>query len=90
MKETAVEIGITIYDVYLDVSGYYSPPEAMVMYDSDMAGYPGCPAEFEIISVSLNGTRITDLISDDVYNEIIEKAIENIENQKLWNSGKYG
>jgi hypothetical protein len=78
MKE--VEIGVTIYDVYLDVSGYYSPPEAMVMYYPDGSGYPGCPAEFEIISVSLNGTRITDLISDDVYNEIIEKAIDNIEN----------
>ena len=78
MKE--VEIGITIYDVYLDVSGYYSPPEPMVMYYADGSGYPGCSAEFEIISVSLNGTRITDLISDDVYNEIIEKAIDNIEN----------
>ena len=78
MKE--VEIGITIYDVYLDVSGYYSPSEPMVMYYPDGSGYPGCPAEFEIISVSLNGTRITDLISDDVYNEIIEKAIDNIEN----------
>lgn len=78
MKE--VEIGITIYDVYLDVSGYYSPPEPMVMYYADGSGYPGCASEFEIISVSLNGTRITDLISDDVYNEIIEKAIDNIEN----------
>ena len=78
MKE--IEIGVTIYDVYLDVSGYYSPPEPMVMYYPDGSGHPGCAAEFEIISVSLNGTRITDLISDDVYNEIIEKAIDNIEN----------
>ena len=78
MKE--LEIGITIYDVYLDVSGYYSPPEPMVMYYADGSGHPGCASEFEIISVSLNGTRITDLISDDVYNEIIEKAIDNIEN----------
>ena len=78
MKE--VEIGVTIYDVRLEVSGYYSPAEPMVMYYPDGSGYPGCSAEFEIISVSLNGTRITDLISDDVYNEIIEKAIDNIEN----------
>ncbi len=75
-----IEIGVTIYDVYLEVSGYYFPEEPMIMYDSDMSGYPGCSAEFEIISVSLNGTRITDLLSDDVYNEIVKKAIENIEN----------
>lgn len=78
MKE--VEIGVTVYDVYLEVSGYYSPPEPMVMYYADGSGYPGCPAEFEITSVSLNGTRITDLISDEVYEQIIEKAIYNIEN----------
>lgn len=79
MKE--IEIGVTVYDVYLDVSGYYSPPEPMVMYYPDGSGYPGCPAEFEITSVSLNGTRITDLISDEVYELIIEKAIENQLNQ---------
>lgn len=75
-----IEIGVTVYDVYLDVSGYYSPPEPMVMYYADGSGYPGCAAEFEITSVSLNGTRITDLISDEVYELIIEKAIENHEN----------
>ena len=78
MKE--IETEVCIYDVLLDVCGYYSPPEAMVMYYPDGSGHPGCSSEFEIISVSLNGTRITDLISDDVYNEIIEKAIDNIEN----------
>lgn len=77
-----IEIGVTIYDVYLEVNGYYSAPEPMVMYYSDMSGYPGSSAEFEIISVSLNGTRITDLLSDDVYNEIIEKAIDNQLNQE--------
>ncbi|MCI4437366.1 MAG: hypothetical protein JHC33_11225 [Ignisphaera sp.] len=80
MKE--IEIGVTIDDVYLDVHGYYSPEEPMVMYYPDGSGHPGCSAEFEIISVSLNGTRITDLLSDDVYNEIIEKAIDNQLNQE--------
>jgi hypothetical protein len=78
MKE--VEVGVTIYNVYLDVSGYYSPVEPMVMYYPDGSGYPGCSAEFEITSVSLNGTRITDLLSDEVYELIIEKSIENINN----------
>ena len=78
MKE--VEIGVTIYDVYLDVSGYYSPPEPMVMYYPDGSGYPGCSAEFEISSVKLEGIVITDLLSDEVYQLIIEKSIENHEN----------
>ena len=78
MKE--IEVGVTIDDVYLDVHGYYSPAEPMVMYYPDGSGHPGCSAEFEIISVSLNGTRITDLLSDEVYELIIEKSIENHEN----------
>ena len=78
MKE--IETEVNVYDVRLDVHGYYSPAEAMVMYYPDGSGYPGCSAEFEIISVSLNGTRITDLLSDEVYQLIIEKSIENHEN----------
>lgn len=76
-----IETEICIYDVVLDVTGYYSPEEPMVMYDSNMDGYPGCAAEFEIESISLNGTRITDLISDYVYEQIIEKVLENQLNQ---------
>lgn len=79
MKE--IETEVCIYDVLLDVWGYYSPPEAMVMYYPDGSGYPGCSAEFEISFVSLKGIRITDLISDDVYEQIIEKVIENQLNQ---------
>ena len=76
-----IETEVCIYDVLLDVCGHYSPEEPMVMYYPDGSGYPGCSAEFEITSVSLNGTRITDLISDDVYEQIIEKVIENQLNQ---------
>jgi hypothetical protein len=50
------------------------------MYYPDGSGYPGCSAEFEISSVKLEGIVITDLLSYDVYNEIIEKVIENINN----------
>jgi hypothetical protein len=78
MKE--IETEVNVYDVRLDVHGYYSPAEPMVMYYPDGSGHPGCSAEFEIISVSLNGTRITDLLSDEVYELIIEKSIENHEN----------
>ena len=75
MKE--IEVGVTIDDVYLDVHGYYSPAEPMVMYYPDGSGHPGCSAEFEISSVKLEGIVITDLLSDDIYNKIIEKVIDN-------------
>jgi hypothetical protein len=75
-----IEVEINIAGVDVTVSGWYSPEEPMVKYDSNMEGYPGCYSEFEIDSIQVNGTDITELVSDDVYNEIIEKVINNIEN----------
>jgi hypothetical protein len=72
-----IEVGVTIYDVYLTVSGYYHPEEPEEMYDDNMEGYPGCNAEFELQSIMLEGIVITDIISDEVYNMIIDKVIEN-------------
>ena len=74
------EIELNIAGVDITVSGWYSPEEPMVKYDSNMEGYPGCDAEFEIDSIQINGTDITELVSDEIYNEIIEKVINNIEN----------
>lgn len=76
-----VEIGVTIYDVYLDVSGYYSPPEPMVMYYPDGSGYPGCSAEFEIEKVTVKGVDIYDLLSEHVKKVIAEEVIEKQINQ---------
>jgi hypothetical protein len=70
-------LGLTIYDVYLEVTGYYYPEEPSQMYDDNMEGYPGSYAEFEIESVKLEGIVITELLSDEVYELIIEKVIEN-------------
>ena len=80
MKE--IETEVNVYDVRLDVHGYYSPAEPMVMYYPDGSGHPGCSAEFEITSVKLEGIVITDLLSDEVYELIIEKSIENQLNQE--------
>lgn len=74
------EIELNIAGVDITVSGWYSPEEPMVKYDSNMEGYPGCSSEFEIDSIQINGTDITELVSDEIYNEIIEKVINNIEN----------
>jgi hypothetical protein len=75
-----IELGLTVGGTYLTVSGTYYPEEPAEMYDGNMEGYPGCDSEFEIDSIQVNGTDITELVSDDVYNEIIEKIINNIEN----------
>ena len=79
MKE--VEIGITIYDVYLDVSGYYSPEEPMVMYYPDGSGYPGSRADFDIETVTVEGVNIYELLSEHVKQIITEEVIDNQLNQ---------
>ena len=76
MNQTELSINVGGTDV--TVSGYYSPPEAMVMYYSDGSGYPGCAAEFELQSVQIDGTEIINLISDEIFEEIVEKAIEHL------------
>lgn len=72
-----IEVGITIGGVYLTASGTYHEEEQQEMYDSNMEGYPGCGAEFELESVQVDGTEIIDLISNAIYDEIIEKVLEN-------------
>jgi hypothetical protein len=73
MKEIELNIG----GIDITVSGYYSPEEPMVRYDSNMEGYPGCDADFQLESAQIDGTEIINLISDEIYEEIIEKAIEH-------------
>lgn len=75
-----IELGIRIQNIYLEVSGYYHPEEPSQMYDSNMEGYPGCGAEFELQSVKVEGIEIIEIISDAVYEEIIDKVIENQQN----------
>ena len=72
-----LELGLTVGGVYLTVSGYYYPEEPSQMYDGNMEGYPGSYAEFELQSVQVDGTEIIEIISDEVYEEIIDKVIEN-------------
>jgi hypothetical protein len=69
-------LGLTIYDVYLEVTGYYYPEEPTEWYDGNMEGHPGSYADFEIESVKVEGIDILAIISDEVYEEIITKIIE--------------
>ena len=75
-----IELGITVGGVYITVSGTYHPEEPAEMYDDNMEGYPGSYAEFELQSVQVDGTEIIDLISDDIFDEIVEKVIEHQQN----------
>jgi hypothetical protein len=42
-----------------------------------MSGHPGSYADFEIQSVKVEGINITQIISDEVYDEITDKVIQN-------------
>jgi hypothetical protein len=72
-----IEIGITVGGVYLTVSGTYYPEEPEERYDNNMTGTPMSYAEFELESVQVDGNEIIDLISDAIFDEIVEKVIEN-------------
>ena len=80
MKE--IETEVNVYDVRLEVSGYYSPAEAMVMYYPDGSGYPGCSAEFDIETVTVEGVNIYELLSEHVKQIIIEEVIDKQINQE--------
>lgn len=75
-----IELGITVGGVYLTVSGTYYSEEPEQRYDNNMEGYPGSYAEFELQSVQVDGTEIIDIISDAIFDEIVEKVIENQQN----------
>lgn len=72
-----IELGITVGGVYIIVSGTYHPEEPEERYDNNMTGTPMSYAEFELESVQVDGNEIIDLISDAIYDEIIEKVLED-------------
>ena len=65
-----------IDDILLEVTGYYIPEEPTEWYDDNMSGHPGYAADFEIESVKVEGIDILQIISSEVYSEIIKKSIE--------------
>ena len=72
-----IEVGITIGGVYLTVSGTYHPEEPEERYDNNMTGTPMSYAEFELESVQVDSNEIIDLISNAIYDEIIDKVLED-------------
>lgn len=71
-----IDVELNVYDVCLEVSGYYCPEEPMVMYYTDGTGYPGSSADFEIETVTVDGVNIYELLSEHVKQIIVEEVIE--------------
>ena len=80
MKRKLIEVEIDFAGIPMTVSGVFSPAEECVMYYSDMSGYPGSGADFEIDSIQINGQEVNDLLSDEQYEEVVEKCITYLEN----------
>ena len=80
MKQATLKIDLEAEGIPLTVEGYYIPGEPMAMYYTDGSGYPGYPAEFDISAVKLQGTDVDifDLLSENIIEEIEEKAIQQI------------
>lgn len=76
-----MEVEIEYWGVPLSIEGNYYAEEAQVMYDSNGEGYPGSPAEFEIlkITVSDSDVDIWELLSQKQIDEITELVIQKTE-----------
>jgi hypothetical protein len=57
-------------DVVLFVTGYYEPEEKEITHYSDLSGYPGAPAEFEIEHIHCGEQDIIELLNYDQLREI--------------------
>tara|TARA_R110001592_G_scaffold78111_1_gene234568 strand:+ start:109 stop:357 length:249 start_codon:yes stop_codon:yes gene_type:complete len=57
-------------NVVLNVTGFYEPEEKEVTYDTDMAGYPGSPANFESHIISCGGQDIIGILHYDTIGDI--------------------
>ena len=72
---------INYLEVPLIVSGRYYEGDPQVMYDGNGEGYPGSPAEFEIIKITVSDSDVDiwELFSNKQIDDIAELVIEKIE-----------
>lgn len=65
------EVQIEFLETQIICFGEYTEAEPQIMYDSDMSGYPGSEATFEVYKVeSLSGDNITNLLHDNYLESI--------------------
>lgn len=70
---------ITYLGIDMEVEGTYYPGEPQIMYDSDMAGYPGSSPEFEIYNIFIGGVSCIEIFQDYQIEDIQEIVIEKIQ-----------
>ena len=63
MSSSLVTHEIRYRDVVLNVEGYYCKEEPRVSFYSDLSGYPGAPAEFQINAIMSCDQDICELLS---------------------------
>jgi len=76
MKKT---VEITYLDTPLTIKGNYQKAEKEERYSSNLDGYIGCDAEFEIIEVWADGCNITKIFLDTQFEDIRELVLNSIE-----------
>ena len=70
----------TYYGIDFDVEFNYSPEEPEVTYYRDGSGYPGCPSEFEIITIFHKGADFKNLLEykiKDMTQEFEQQLLKN-------------
>ena len=71
-----MHIEIVYKNVVMTVYGEMSPEEPEVSYDSDIGGYPGCSAEFEIEKIEVGGFDVTNMLDESVFEPIKQLVLE--------------
>ena len=79
MTAKKLTVKLFISDIFLEVTGYYIPEEPTEWYDDNLSGHPGYNADFEVESVKVEGIDILAIISDEVYEQIINEIIQQQE-----------
>jgi len=63
----------------LEIEFDYQPEEKEVRYYSDGSGYPGCPEEYTIYSVKLNGREVIKHVNLERIEELLIEKREAYE-----------
>lgn len=72
-------------DMEMVVTGDYQREESQVFYTKNGDGDPGCPAEFYIEKIEIEGEDVTDSFNDEELDNIADEALQVVienENEK--------
>lgn len=72
-------VEVSYLDVEISVKGVYTPGESEIMYDSDMAGYPGSGPEFDIYNIFIGEVSCIQIFQAYQLEDIQEIVIEKIQ-----------